>query len=90
MTLEHLDTVISFVVILTGARLLAGALTLIVSALLGLHGTNPAGGKRRRFCRRSPKFVVLCNLPADIYTFDYGNILARYCPFEFIAVETTK
>jgi hypothetical protein len=40
MTLEHLDTVISFVVILTGVSLLVTTLTQMVSALLGLRGTN--------------------------------------------------
>jgi hypothetical protein len=40
MTLEHLDTVISFVVILTGVSLFVTTLTQMVSALLGLRGTN--------------------------------------------------
>lgn len=40
MTLEHLDTVISFVVIITGVSLLVTTLTQMASALLGLRGTN--------------------------------------------------
>lgn len=40
MTLEHLDTIISFVVILTGVSLLVTTLTQTVSALLGLRGSN--------------------------------------------------
>ena len=40
MTLEHFDTVLSFVVILAGVSLLVTTLTQMVSALLGLRGTN--------------------------------------------------
>jgi len=40
MTLDHLDTIISFVVIITGVSLLITSLTQMVSALLGLRGTN--------------------------------------------------
>ena len=40
MTLEHLDTIISFVAILTGVSLLATILTQMVSSLLGLRGIN--------------------------------------------------
>ncbi len=40
MSLEHLDTVISFVVILAGVSLLVTTLTQMASALLGLRGTN--------------------------------------------------
>lgn len=40
MTLEHFDTVLSFVVILAGVSLLVTTLTQMVSALFGLRGTN--------------------------------------------------
>ena len=40
MTLDHLDTIISFVAIITGVSLLVLTLTQAVSALLGLRGTN--------------------------------------------------
>src|SRR5437867_13098964 len=40
MTLEHLDTIIAFVVIITGVSLLVTTLTQMVSALLGLRGSN--------------------------------------------------
>jgi hypothetical protein len=40
MTFEHLDTVLSFVVILTGVSLLVTTLTQMMSALLGLRGAN--------------------------------------------------
>jgi hypothetical protein len=40
MTLEHLDTIIAFVVILAGVSLLVTILTQTVSALFGLRGTN--------------------------------------------------
>ena len=40
MTLEHLDTIIAFVVILAGVSLLVTVLTQSVSALLGLRGSN--------------------------------------------------
>ena len=40
MTLEHFDTVLSFVVIIAGVSLLVTVLTQIVSALFGLRGTN--------------------------------------------------
>jgi hypothetical protein len=40
MTLEHLDTIISFVAILAGVSLLVTTLTQMVSALFGLRGTN--------------------------------------------------
>lgn len=40
MSLEHLDTVISFVVIIAGVSLLVTTLTQMASALLGLRGTN--------------------------------------------------
>jgi len=40
MTLDHLDTIISFVVILTGVSLIVTTLTQMVSALLGLRGSN--------------------------------------------------
>ncbi len=40
MTLEHLDTVISFAAIIAGVSLLVTTLVQIVSALLGLRGAN--------------------------------------------------
>ncbi len=40
MTLEHLDTIISFVVIVAGVSLLITTLTQMASALLGLRGSN--------------------------------------------------
>jgi hypothetical protein len=40
MTLEHLDTVIAFVVIITGVSLMVTLLTQMASACLGLRGTN--------------------------------------------------
>ena len=40
MTLEHLDTVIAFVVILAGVSLLVTIFTQTISGLLGLRGTN--------------------------------------------------
>src|SRR6267378_3418249 len=40
MTLEHLDTVIAFVVILAGVSLLVTIFTQTVSALFGLRGAN--------------------------------------------------
>src|SRR5258708_6501944 len=40
MTLEHLDTLIAFVVIITGVSLMVTLLTQMVSAVLGLRGTN--------------------------------------------------
>ena len=40
MTLEHLDTIIAFVVILAGVSLLVTVFTQAASALLGLRGTN--------------------------------------------------
>jgi hypothetical protein len=40
MTLEHLDTIIAFVVIITGVSLLITTLTQMVSALLALRGSN--------------------------------------------------
>ncbi len=40
MTLDHLDTIISFVAIITGVSLLVTTLTQAFSALLGLRGTN--------------------------------------------------
>jgi hypothetical protein len=40
MTLEHLDTIISFVAIITGVSMIVTTLTQAVSALLGLRGTN--------------------------------------------------
>jgi hypothetical protein len=40
MTLDHLDTIISFVAIITGVSLLVTTLTQAISALLGLRGTN--------------------------------------------------
>ena len=44
MTLEHLDTIIAFVVILAGVSLLVTVLTQSVSALLGLRGSNLCWG----------------------------------------------
>ncbi len=40
MTLEHLDTILAFVLIITGISLLITALNQAVSALLGLRGTH--------------------------------------------------
>jgi hypothetical protein len=40
MTLEHLDTVLGFVVIITSVRLLITTLARMVSALLGLGDSN--------------------------------------------------
>ena len=40
MTLEHLDTIIVFVVIITSVRLLITTLARMVSALLGLRGSR--------------------------------------------------
>jgi hypothetical protein len=40
MILEHLDTIIAFVVILAGVSLLVTVFTQVVSAFLGLRGTN--------------------------------------------------
>src|SRR5436190_17870900 len=40
MTLEHFDTVIGFVVILSGVSLLVTTLIQMVSALFGLRGSN--------------------------------------------------
>ncbi len=40
MTLEHLDTLISFVAILTGVSLIVTTLTQAISALVGLRGRN--------------------------------------------------
>src|SRR5207249_8222856 len=40
MTLKHLDTVLAFVLIMTGVGLLVTTLTQMASAALGLRGTN--------------------------------------------------
>lgn len=40
MSLDHLDAIISFVVIITGVSMLVTTLTQAVSALLGLRGTH--------------------------------------------------
>lgn len=40
MTLEHLDTIIAFVAVISGVSLLVTTLTQAVSAALGLRGTN--------------------------------------------------
>ena len=40
MTLEHLDTLIAFVVIITGISLLVTTLTQMISAFFGLRGSN--------------------------------------------------
>jgi hypothetical protein len=40
MTLEHFDTIFAFVVIITGVSLLVTTMTQMVSAFLGLRGTN--------------------------------------------------
>ena len=40
MSLEHLDTIIAFVAVITGVSLLITTLTQSVSAILGLRGTN--------------------------------------------------
>jgi hypothetical protein len=40
MTLEHFDTILAFVLIITGVSLIITTLTQMVSALLGLRGTN--------------------------------------------------
>src|SRR5215472_17339214 len=40
MTLEHLDTIISFVAIITGVSLLVTTLTQMTSSLLSLRGAN--------------------------------------------------
>ena len=40
MSLEHLDTIIAFVAVITGVSLLITTLTQSVSAVLGLRGTN--------------------------------------------------
>jgi hypothetical protein len=40
MSLEHLDTIIAFVAVITGISLLVTTLTQCVSAFLGLRGTN--------------------------------------------------
>ncbi|MGB7790136.1 MAG: hypothetical protein WBL39_02900, partial [Terrimicrobiaceae bacterium] len=40
MILERLDTIIAFVVILAGVSLLVTVFTQVVSAFLGLRGTN--------------------------------------------------
>jgi hypothetical protein len=40
MTLEHFDSILAFVLIITGVSLIITTLTQMVSALLGLRGTN--------------------------------------------------
>jgi len=46
MTLEHLDTVLSFVAILSGVSLLITTMTQLASATLGLRGSNLRWGVR--------------------------------------------
>jgi hypothetical protein len=49
MSLEHLETLIAFAVVMLGVSLLITVLTQMVSALLGLRGTNLLWGLRTLF-----------------------------------------
>jgi hypothetical protein len=43
MTLDRLDVVMAFVVIITGVSVLVTILTQTISSVLGLRGINPTG-----------------------------------------------
>jgi hypothetical protein len=58
MTLEHLDTVIAFVVILAGVSLLVTIFTQTVSALFGLRGTNLLWGIKTLLKQLDPNIAV--------------------------------
>jgi hypothetical protein len=57
MTLEHLDTVISFVVIIAGVSLLITTLTQMVSALLGSRGSNLQWGIKTLLTSLDPELA---------------------------------
>lgn len=57
MTLEHFDTVLSFVMILAGVSLLVTTLTQSVSALLGLRGGNLRWGLETLLRHADPKLA---------------------------------
>ncbi len=58
MTLEHLDTVIAFAVVMLGVSLLITILTQIVSALFGLRGTNLLWGLKTLFQSIDPRLTA--------------------------------
>jgi hypothetical protein len=55
MTLEHLDTIISFVAIITGVSLIVTTLTQTLSAILGLRGGNLFWGIKTLLVQVDPK-----------------------------------
>ena len=57
MTLEHFDTIFAFVVIITGVSLLVTTLTQMVSAFLGLRGTNLRWGIKTLLANVDPKLA---------------------------------
>jgi hypothetical protein len=57
MTLEHLETLIAFAVVMLGVSLLITILTQMVSALLGLRGTNLLWGLKTLFATFDQRLV---------------------------------
>jgi len=58
MTLEYLDTVIAFAVVMLGVSLLITILTQMVSALFGLRGTNLLWGLKTLFQSVDPRIAT--------------------------------
>ena len=65
MTLEHFDTVLSFVVILAGVSLLVTTLTQMVSAFLGLRGSNLRWGVENLIRHLDPQLEPHARALAD-------------------------
>src|SRR5258708_26504775 len=57
MTFEHFDTILAFVLIITGVSLLVTTLTQMASALLGLRGTNLRWGIKTLLANVDPKLA---------------------------------
>jgi len=58
MTLEHFDTILAFVLIITGVSLLVTALNQAVSALLGLRGSHLRWGLKTLLTNLDPNLQV--------------------------------
>src|SRR5689334_10999666 len=54
MTLEHFDTILAFVLVITGVSLLITALNQMVSAVLGLRGTHLLWGVKTLLANMDP------------------------------------
>ncbi len=65
MTLDHLDTIISFVAIITGVSLLVTTLTQATSAALGLRGTNLRWGIETLLKHADPNLADQARTIAD-------------------------